>query len=133
MIIHVIAGISIVGLILIQQGKGDMGMGSLGGSTQMLFGGSGGQNFFEKATWILGAIFLFGSLGLTVLKAKITRESGLKGFISKKLASREVAQEITRLRKMIRKYNGELLFLETDKPYIKELVKFFNQREMRWR
>ncbi|QQR48584.1 preprotein translocase subunit SecG [bacterium] len=80
-------------LILIQQGKGDMGMGSLGGSTQMLFGGSGGQNFFEKATWILGAIFLFGSLGLTVLKAKTTRESGLKGFVSKKLASREVAQE----------------------------------------
>lgn len=80
-------------LILIQQGKGDMGMGSLGGSTQMLFGGSGGQNFFEKATWILGAIFLFGSLGLTVLKAKETRESSLKGFVSKKQASKQPTQE----------------------------------------
>ncbi|MFH0898704.1 MAG: preprotein translocase subunit SecG, partial [bacterium] len=29
--------------ILIQPGKGDMGLGSLGGGSQMLFGGSGGR------------------------------------------------------------------------------------------
>lgn len=57
-------------LVLIQQGKGDMGLGSLNNSTQALFGGSGGQTFFEKATWILGAIFIFGALSLTVLKMR---------------------------------------------------------------
>ena len=66
--------------ILIQQGKGDMGLGSLGGSTQMLFGGSGGQGFFEKTTWIVGAIFILGSLGLAVLKSKEIRKSQLQGF-----------------------------------------------------
>ena len=57
-------------LVLIQQGKGDMGLGSLHNSTQALFGGSGGQTFFEKATWILGAVFIFGALCLTVLKMR---------------------------------------------------------------
>lgn len=68
--------------ILLQQGKGDMGLGGLGGGTQMLFGGSGGQEFFEKITWVLGAIFVFGSLGLSVLKSKEARESQLAGFVT---------------------------------------------------
>ena len=65
--------------ILIQQGKGDLGLGSMGGS-QMLFGGSGGQNFFEKATWVMGAIFILGSLGLSVLKSREQRASILEGM-----------------------------------------------------
>jgi preprotein translocase subunit SecG len=74
--------------ILIQQGKGDMGLGSLGGSTQMLFGGSGGQSFFEKTTWFLGAVFMLGALGLAVLKSKEIRQSRLEGFsIDKKIES----------------------------------------------
>jgi preprotein translocase subunit SecG len=65
--------------ILIQQGKGDLGLGSMAGG-QMLFGGSGGQNFFERATWIMGAIFIFGALGLTILKSKEQRASILEGM-----------------------------------------------------
>jgi len=57
-------------LVMVQQGKGDMGLGPLSSSTQALFGGSGGQTFFQKLTWILGFIFVFGSLGLTVLKMR---------------------------------------------------------------
>lgn len=68
--------------VLIQQGKGDMGMGSLSGSTQMLFGGSGGQTFFEKTTWILGSIFILGALGLSVLKSREIRQSRLDTFTS---------------------------------------------------
>lgn len=70
--------------ILIQPGKGDMGLGSLGGSGQLLFGGSGGQDFFTKATWIMGAIFMFGALGLSILKSHETRESRLQGFVVSK-------------------------------------------------
>ncbi len=64
--------------ILIQQGKGDLGLGSMSGS-QMLFGGSGGQDFFEKATWIMGAVFMFGALGLAILKSKEVHSSILDG------------------------------------------------------
>jgi len=57
-------------LVMIQQGKGDMGLGALHSGTQTLFGGSGGQTFFQKLTWVFGAIFLAGSLSLTVLKMR---------------------------------------------------------------
>ncbi len=55
--------------ILIQKSKGSMGLGSLGGGTQMLFGGSGGQDVFQKATWVMGFIFIFGSFGLSLMKS----------------------------------------------------------------
>lgn len=45
-----------------------MGLGGLGGGAQMLFGGSGGQDIFQKITWVLTAIFLFGSLALALMK-----------------------------------------------------------------
>lgn len=55
-------------LILIQKGKSSMGLGGLGGGTQLLFGGSGGQDLFQKMTWVLGTIFMVGSLVLAMVK-----------------------------------------------------------------
>lgn len=43
-----------------------MGIGAMGGGSQMLFGGSGGQDFFQKATWVMGTIFMAGSLLLSM-------------------------------------------------------------------
>jgi len=59
--------ILLVFLILIQKGKGSTGFG---GSSQMLFGGSGGQDVFQKTTWVLGALFMIGSLSLSILKTR---------------------------------------------------------------
>ncbi len=56
-------------IILIQQGKGNMGLGNLGGGAQMLFGGSGGQDIFQKITWVLATIFMAGSLLLALMKS----------------------------------------------------------------
>ncbi len=56
-------------IIMIQKGKGSMGLGSLGGGTQMLFGGGGGQDIFQKITWVLGAIFIFGSFFLSLMRS----------------------------------------------------------------
>ncbi len=76
--------------ILIQQGKGDMGLGGLGGGSQTLFGGSGGQDFFQKSTWVMGLIFMAICLVLTVWKDS---ESHLKGYQKPQPVS--VAKEIT--------------------------------------
>jgi len=57
-------------IIMIQQGKGGLGLGALGGSSQMLFGATGGQDLFQKITWVLGAIFMFGSLGLSLYRTQ---------------------------------------------------------------
>jgi len=52
-----------------QKGKGSMGLGGFGGGAQMLFGGSGGQDMFQKITWVLGAIFMTGALMLSLMKS----------------------------------------------------------------
>ena len=57
-------------LIMVQKGKSSMGLGSLGGGAQMLFGGSGGQDIFQKLTWVLGTIFMASSLALAILKSR---------------------------------------------------------------
>ncbi len=63
-------------LIMVQKGKGAMGLGQLGGGAQMLFGGSGGQDLFQKITWVLGALLIFGSLGISILKVRTYRSAG---------------------------------------------------------
>jgi preprotein translocase subunit SecG len=80
MFLFVLLAIFLILFILIQPGKGDMGLGSLGHGSQMLFGGSGGQDFFEKTTWIMGALFMAGALGLTILSTKVTETSRLQGY-----------------------------------------------------
>lgn len=60
-------------IILLQKSKSSMGLGSFGGSSQMLFGGSGGQDLFQKITWFLIAIFMSGSLVLTLMKSSSSR------------------------------------------------------------
>ncbi len=57
-------------LILIQKGKSSLGLGGMGGGAQALFGGGGGQDIFQKVTWVLVAIFLFGSLTLSLMKTR---------------------------------------------------------------
>ena len=67
--IFVAITILLIFLILVQKGKGSSGLGGLGGGTQMLFGGSGGQDIFQKITWGLGITFMALSLGLSYIKA----------------------------------------------------------------
>lgn len=57
-------------IIFLQKGKGSLGLGALGGGSQMLFGGSGGQDLFQKTTWVLLALFMFGSLSLSIMKSR---------------------------------------------------------------
>lgn len=47
-----------------------MGLGNMGGGAQMLFGGSGGQDILQKITWVLGTIFMVGSLTLGIMKSR---------------------------------------------------------------
>jgi len=74
-------------MIMIQQGKGGLGLGSLGGGAQMLFGGSGGQDIFQKITWTLGAIFMLGSFFLFMMKSAQTTTS--KYFNNQKIVKQQ--------------------------------------------
>ncbi len=73
--LFVISCLTLILLVLIQKGKGSMGLSSMGGGTTMLFGGSGGQDFFQKVTWVLGAILMGGSLILGLMKSSSLYEA----------------------------------------------------------
>lgn len=63
-------------IILLQKSKGSLGIiGSAGSGAQMLFGGTGGQDIFQKITWTFVACFLGGSLVLALLKNSAVGES----------------------------------------------------------
>ena len=65
----------IVLLVLIQRGKGNMGLGNVGGNNQMLFGSSGGQDVFQKITWVCCFFLLVGSLVLAISRGKYSHSS----------------------------------------------------------
>lgn len=68
-VIHVVACVLVVLVVLIQSGKGAEISASLGGSSQTVFGSSGGANFFTRFTSVMAAIFMATSIGLTILKS----------------------------------------------------------------
>ncbi|HBX40623.1 preprotein translocase subunit SecG [Pseudohongiella sp. SYSU M77423] len=66
-VVHVIAAIAIVGLVLLQQGKGaDAGAAFGSGSSQTVFGASGSGNFLTKSTTVAAVIFFATSLVLAI-------------------------------------------------------------------
>ncbi len=78
LIFHVLAAISIVGLILLQQGKGaDMGASFGSGASQTLFGSSGSGNALTRATAILATLFFCTSLGLAYVAKQKAGTDGL--------------------------------------------------------
>ncbi|MCM2324231.1 MAG: preprotein translocase subunit SecG [Oligoflexia bacterium] len=66
-VIHVITCVLLVLLVLIQSGKGADISASFGGSSQTVFGSSGGANFFVRFTQGAAAVFMITSLALTIM------------------------------------------------------------------
>lgn len=68
LIIHSLAALVIIGLVLLQQGKGAAAGASFGaGASQTVFGSEGSGNFFTRATWIIAFVFFATSFGLAVI------------------------------------------------------------------
>jgi len=66
--LHILIGLAVIGLVLIQHGKGaDMGAAFGSGASGSLFGASGSANFMSRTTGILAAIFFLTSLSLSYL------------------------------------------------------------------
>lgn len=64
-IVHVLVALTIIGLVLLQHGKGaDMGSGFGGGASSSLFGATGSANFLSRATAVLATVFFLLSLAL---------------------------------------------------------------------
>jgi preprotein translocase subunit SecG len=65
LVVQILAALAMIGLILIQHGKGaDMGAAFGSGSSGSLFGASGSANFLSRSTSVLAAVFFVCTLAL---------------------------------------------------------------------
>lgn len=66
--VHVLVGLGVIGLVLMQHGKGaDAGAAFGSGASGSVFGSSGSANFLSRTTGILATVFFLTSLGLSYL------------------------------------------------------------------
>lgn len=68
LIAHLLIALAIIGLILLQQGKGaEMGASFGAGASQTLFGSAGGGNVLTRATALLATAFFITSFALAIV------------------------------------------------------------------
>ncbi|HYP68880.1 MAG TPA: preprotein translocase subunit SecG [Thiobacillaceae bacterium] len=73
-IVHLLVAAALIGLVLLQHGKGaDMGAAFGSGASGSLFGASGSANFLSRATAVLATVFFFTSMGLTYFSLQNTK------------------------------------------------------------
>ena len=77
LLVHVVAALGVIGLVLMQHGKGaDMGAAFGSGASGSLFGATGSANFLSRTTAVLAAVFFVTSLSLAYLASSAPKTSG---------------------------------------------------------
>lgn len=77
-ILHLLIAFALVGLVLLQHGKGaDMGAAFGSGASGSLFGSSGSANFLSRATAVVATLFFLTSMGLTYFSLNRTAPAGV--------------------------------------------------------
>lgn len=83
-VVQVISALAIIGLVLVQHGKGaDMGAAFGSGASGSLFGASGSSNFLSKSTAVAAAIFFASTLALAYVGN--TRTTGTDGGVMERV------------------------------------------------
>ena len=81
LVLHVLIALAIIGLILIQHGKGaDMGAGFGSGASSTVFGSGGAGNFLTRLTTGIAIAFFLTSFGLAYFakeKSTVARQIGI--------------------------------------------------------
>ena len=80
LVVHLLVAIGMVGLVLIQHGKGAdagaaFGAGAAGGVSGSVFGAKGSSNFLSRTTGVLATVFFITSLSLAYLAKNTTSQT----------------------------------------------------------
>lgn len=71
LIVHTMIALGIIGLVLLQRGKGaDAGAGFGAGASGTVFGARGSSSFFSRATAVLATAFFASSLALAYISSQ---------------------------------------------------------------
>ena len=96
--IHVLLAISVIGLVLLQQGKGaDAGAAFGSGASSTVFGSRGSASFLTKATTLCAALFFVTSVGLAYVASQRPQSTGsVTDQITESVVSEEMVEpEVT--------------------------------------
>ena len=81
LVVQMLSALGMIGLILVQHGKGaDMGAAFGSGTSGSLFGASGSANFLSRTTAVLATVFVVCTLGLAYF-GNIRGSSGSSGSV----------------------------------------------------
>lgn len=77
LVVHLLSALGVIGLVLVQHGKGaDMGAAFGSGASGSLFGATGSANFLSRSTAVLATVFFVTSLSLAYLASHRTQTTG---------------------------------------------------------
>lgn len=91
-VVHIISALALIGLIMIQQGRGADAGASFGGGasgSQSMFGGAGSANFLSRATAIFAVIFMATSLGLAWQARQVVKAQQSQGEVWEQLINQD--------------------------------------------
>lgn len=93
LIAHILIALGIIGLVLLQRGKGaDAGAAFGAGASGTVFGSRGSGSFFSRATAVLATAFFASSLALAYLSSQ--RQEETESLIDADLISEDPAGDI---------------------------------------
>ncbi len=92
LVIHVLLAASLIGLVLIQHGKGaDMGAAFGSGASGTVFGSQGAGSFLTRSTGVIAALFFATSLTLAYMSGHRDRASSVTDVLATPVATEVVA------------------------------------------
>ena len=96
-VVQVLSALVIIGLVLLQHGKGaDMGASFGSGASGSLFGATGSSNFLSKSTGVAASIFFAATLALAYISSNRTVSTGVMDNLSAtKLAPASVTSAVS--------------------------------------
>jgi preprotein translocase subunit SecG len=76
--LHMLIALVLIGLVLIQRGRGaDIGAAFGSGASQTVFGARGSGSFLSRMTAVLAALFFLSSLGLAYVYSKRSQRASV--------------------------------------------------------
>jgi preprotein translocase subunit SecG len=91
-VVHLLLSLGLIGLVLIQHGKGaDAGAAFGSGASATVFGARGSGSFLSRTTGILAALFFATSLALAYFAMNTARDAGLMEQAVQQEAAKETA------------------------------------------
>ncbi|EZQ15609.1 MULTISPECIES: preprotein translocase subunit SecG [Halopseudomonas] len=104
-VVHLLVAIGLVGLILIQQGKGAETGASFGsGASGTVFGSQGSATFLSRLTAVLATVFFLTSLGLAFYashKATEIRDAGLPAPVLESVPVAPISEDVPVLEEQV--------------------------------